>query len=1302
MTKVDDIAIDMTSNTGNLEDAMAAMNTTDKFTLDLPTLVGLLHQKSNQAQIPRFLPYDVDLWHSQCMANFAVHQVQNENDMYSQVIAKLQPEVLKHVTAYMSAPRQNQEFSGLVEALKFAYSQSDGEKMEFIFNCSLGDQKPSHLYYSMRRMWLDPNPDESKVFRHLFIRKLPKHIAVLLRSSVPANITEFLQAADNMVDQNRQHFSAAMNVNDVSSSEHGQEKIGTYRTKFNQDDKKTRKQPKAQFNDKGICYYHDKFGERAYKCYSGCKYVETKSKTVNATSITDMSYEIDNDNKFSLPCSWNQHKAVKLQQNIEGKQLLVDTGTYFSLVPARKHELLRKPNNSLFKGAQGLPIPVYGKRKILVDIGTGRKFLHTFFVAGVQEPLLGLDFLLEHRLAVDPVHNRLFDADTYIYAKTKSVYVQAVTCQHTEGFFSHLWKEFPSLCDASVAKLTNTPKHSIVHDIELKPGTQPTHAKARRLFGIKLQAAKDEIEGMLKLGIIRRSKSEWASPLHIVPKGNDSFRPCGDFRKLNYATVPDRYPVPHIQDCTRDLQGAKYFSKIDLVRAFHQIPLSKEAIPKTAIITPFGLFEFLRMPFGLCNAAQAFQRLMDVVCRQLPGVFVYIDDILVASKNKDEHEAHLRKLFARLTQYGLVVNPMKSILGSKEVNFLGFKVDANGVSPTEEKVKAILDFPQPVKYGQLSEFLGIVNFYHRFIPKCSEIAKPLYELLKLHNSKKNSSKSIQQQCWKKEHDNAFQDLKRAIADTSTLSYPSHKTKTRLVTDASDVAIGAVMEQWHEECWRPIAFYSKALKGPEMKYSAYDRELLAIKQALQHFRHIIEGLPNDLFHIATDHKPLTTGKNFNTTSQNKTQLNRIERTWEYIGEITTDIRHISGKNNPVADALSRNNINTVHMEPLLNIISKEQEKAEMRPQNGIPWPEHWKVQKHFHVTLTVDTRANTPRPVVPDAVTKMVFENIHGIAHQGVKATRRAISSSFVWPSMTKDISKWVNECQKCQSSKITRHNKSAFSHMPSPSGKFEAIHVDIVGPLPACKNYNYLLTIVDRFSRWPAAVPLTGITAKECANAIINGWIQYYGTPTSITTDRGRQFTSFLWQELCMLLGSTHNMTTAFHPQSNGMVERFHRQLKASLMAKLDNNTNWIQDLPIILLGIRTAIKDDLKVSSAEIVYGEPLRIPGIFFPEASTKSPIKLHDYVAELKSCMSQAKYKEPDWHGNDNPQDYVTKELHKCSHVFVLVCGMKSSLQRPYKGPYRVIKRDAKVFTIELPNGSTDTVSIDRLKPATTSPL
>ena len=188
-----------------------------------------------------------------------------------------------------------------------------------------------------------------------------------------------------------------------------------------------------------------------------------------------------------------------------------------------------------------MPIPVYGKRELFVDIGTGKSYKHMFFVAGVEDPLLGMDFLLEHRLAVDPVHERLIDVDTYVSIPVNTVIVNAIssTCNF-EGKFQNLWKEFPMLSEASIDKLLKMPKHSVQHDIQLKEGTRPTSAKVRKLFGEKLQAARTEIEIMLKLGIIRESKSEWASPLHIVLKGEGSYRPCGDFRELNAGTILDR------------------------------------------------------------------------------------------------------------------------------------------------------------------------------------------------------------------------------------------------------------------------------------------------------------------------------------------------------------------------------------------------------------------------------------------------------------------------------------------------------------------------------------------------------------------------------------------------------------------------------------------------------------------------------------------------------------------------------------------------------------------------------------------
>ena len=199
------------------------------------------------------------------------------------------------------------------------------------------------------------------------------------------------------------------------------------------------------------------------------------------------------------------------------------------------------------------------------------------------------------------------------------------------------------------------------------------------------------------MGLIRRSNCPWSSPLHIVLKTDGGLRPCVDYRRLNEITVPDRYPVPNMQDFSARLAGSTIFSKVDLVRGYHQIPVNEEGIPKTAIITPFGLYEFLRMPFGLKNAVQALQRLMDTVCNGLSFLFVYIDDIVIASANQKEHLTHLRTLFERLHEHGLVVNLVKCVFGVTEITFLGHRVNKDGAAPVADKVEAIKNFTQPAR-----------------------------------------------------------------------------------------------------------------------------------------------------------------------------------------------------------------------------------------------------------------------------------------------------------------------------------------------------------------------------------------------------------------------------------------------------------------------------------------------------------------------------------------------------------------------------------------------------------------------------
>jgi cleavage and polyadenylation specificity factor subunit 1 len=311
-------------------------------------------------------------------------------------------------------------------------------------------------------------------------------------------------------------------------------------------------------------------------------------------------------------------------------------------------------------------------------------------------------------------------------------------------------------------------------------------------------------------------------------------------------TEVDHYPTPNMPNLTSELHGACVFSKIDLLKGYFQIPVHPADVPKTAIVTPFGSFVFYYTPFGLRNAGATFQRTMDLIFSDLPFVIVYVDDILVFSRNHDDHKRHLRQVLQLMSKNGLVARLDKCVLGSSEVEFLGHHVSAAGLHPLQDKVSAVEKFPRPTCVKQVQEFTGMLNYYHRFIPKAADILAPLYDL----TSKKKKGEFH----WTNEHENAFNAAKTALTDATLLSHPDPHRPVQLVTDASDIAIGGVLQQCipGSDDPAPIAFFSRKLQPAQKKYSVFDRELLAAYLTVKHFKHWLDGAE---FTLRTDHQPL---------------------------------------------------------------------------------------------------------------------------------------------------------------------------------------------------------------------------------------------------------------------------------------------------------------------------------------------------------------------------------------------------------------------------------------------------------------
>ena len=814
---------------------------------------------------------------------------------------------------------------------------------------------------------------------------------------------------------------------------------------------------------------------------------------------------------------------TKVVINNKSHEALFDTGADLSVINASKVpdnvKVLKTERKAVSVSEHNLDI-VGEIKDFPIKIGDKQYTLNAVVTTNYPKfIILGSPFILANRAA--------FMDQFMSTASTKDISVNSVQQQDLDSTIA----SFEPLFQTEISNLTLCT--AAQHSIDTGDARPIAKTGSRIPYNLEREL-QEEIDKNLRLGIIQPSKSPWCSRIVPVEKKDGTTRMCVDYRDLNKSTVKDKYPIPRIDTILDALRGARIFSSLDATSGYYQIAMDPKDIEKTAFSWRHGLFEYTRMPFGLCNAPATFQRAMDHIFKKERFKFVipYFDDIIIYSETPEEHQEHLKIVSGRLKAAGVALNKKKCKFARPEILILGHVIAEGIVKPDPEKVRAINEFNRPNNIKELRSFLGLANYCRAFIPMFAAIAGPLFNLLK--GETKRSVKSIK---WNHESDQSFRNTRRAISETTVRSQPDMDKDFIVITDASSTAIGGILAQKDDEGNEKMIYaFSKAMDKAQLNYSVTDKELLALVKTVEHFRHYLLGRK---FVLRTDHRALA------YLWESKNPNSRLLRWSLAMQEYDFTPVYIKGETN-MADVLSR------------------------------------------PVELRVNQITAKNRDDIDDSNKEVILSDYHqALGHGSSNSMKFAIKQKYTWASMYKDIDNFVQRCETClKAGGAIVNTKNRVIKVDRPNQLWEC---DLIGILPETKRGNkFIFVAIDHYSKWVETRALKTKDMASVAGAVEELIVNRHGIPESILTDNGAEFNNAAIKNIQKNYGIEWKFNSPGHHETVGAVERANQTL-FNKVKKLCNygKIPWDRALPQATLATNLSFNRSIQTSPFIMKHGK-------------------------------------------------------------------------------------------------------------------